>query len=393
MAKEFSDVEFVVNELVTSPEQARRLKERLSQADGILLIHLSMGIGNMLREVLGVGRPTILFAAPYSGHEWTWFGRLMKQKEGALLDCLLTSDYNQLAAAIRPFRAVHHLREAKILNVTRRELPTGYVKEVKEKFGTEIVRIGRERMLEAYQAIPEAEARAETKRWMEGAEKIVEPPEEEVFRSCKLALAMQKVLDEENATLITIDCYGTMWRQLPAYPCIGHARLNNLGLAGICESDLQACMTFILLQSISGKPGFVNDPTVDVSRNAIILAHCVGTPKMDGLEGEAAPYRLRSVMERQEGATCQVMMRLGQPVTSAMLIGTDLLVYFTGEIIETPDLPRGCRTKITVKVDGDIEKLWQNWTDGLHRVTCYGDLTKDLRRLCRFKGIKMVNEA
>jgi len=70
-----------------------------------------------------------------------------------------------------------------------------------------------------------------------------------------------------------------------------------------------------------------------------------------------------------------------------------LLLHFTGEIIETPDLPRGCRTKITVRVDGDAEKLWQNWSHGLHRVTCYGDLRKDLQRFCRFTGINLVDEA
>jgi hypothetical protein len=29
----------------------------------------------------------------------------------------------------------------------------------------------------------------------------------------------------------------------------------------------------------------------------------------------------------------------------------------------------------------------------LHRVTCYGDLTADLKRFCRFKGMQLVNEA
>ena len=71
----------------------------------------------------------------------------------------------------------------------------------------------------------------------------------------------------------------------------------------------------------------------------------------------AAPYRLRTIMERQEGCVCQVRMRLNQKVTTAELIGTDELLYFTGEIIEAPDSPRGCRTKITVRVAGDAETL------------------------------------
>jgi hypothetical protein len=392
LSKELADVEFVGNVLITSQEGARRFRESIGDVDGILLIHLSMGIWNMLLEILAARKPTVLFAAPYSGHEWTGFGSLRKQKEGSLLECILTSDLDQLSAAIRPFRAIHHLREAKILNVTTNDF-SSFAGMMKEKFGTEIIKISRDRVLEAYNSIPDGDAREEARRWIEGAEKVVEPSEDEIFRSCKLALALQKIADEENAVMVTVDCYGSMWRQLPAYPCISHARMNSIGLGGMCESDLRAAMTQLIIQGLSGRPGFCNDPTMDLSRNAIILAHCMGTPKMDGPEGKAAPYRLRSVMERQEGATPQVFMDVGRKTTSAILANQNLIHYFTGEIIEAPDLPRGCRTKIVVRVDGDAERLWQNWSHGLHRVTCYGDISKDLERFCRFNSVQLVNEA
>ncbi len=395
MKKELAGVEFVGNKLVTSPAEAKQIAAELKDVDGILAIHLTMGAMGMFQELLALNKPTVLFAAPYSGHEWTGFGGLRKGKQGALLECMLTSDLDQLAVAIRPFRAIHHLREAKILNVTTRDF-SGYARAMKEKFGTDMKRISREQILDYYNAVSDADAKAETKRWMSGAKKVVEPSENEVFRSCKLALAFEKLMDDESATMMTVDCYGTMWRGtilLPAYPCLGFSRLNCMGLGGMCESDLPSCMTQIMFQGLSGKPGFVNDPTMDESKNAIILAHCMGTPKMDGPDGRTEPYNLRCVMERQEGVTTQVFMRIGQKTTSGKLIGTDTLLYFTGDIIEAPDVPRGCRTKITVKVDGDPELLWQNWTHGLHRLTCYGDLTKDLKRFCRFKQIKLVNEA
>jgi hypothetical protein len=65
--KEFADVDFFVDQLVTKKEEFSPLKDRLQDADGILLIHLSMGMGGVIREVLTVKRPTVLFAAPYSG--------------------------------------------------------------------------------------------------------------------------------------------------------------------------------------------------------------------------------------------------------------------------------------------------------------------------------------
>jgi hypothetical protein len=392
---ELSDVEFVIDQLVSSPDQIKPLKSNLEGVDGILAIHFNMGVRPILDEILSVGKPTVLFAAPYSGHGWTGFGALQNQELGAKLECMLTSDYSQLAVAIRPFRAIHHLREARILNVTTRNLDN-YANTMKDKFGTEIKQVERERVLDAYNAVSDNDAKAETERWIKNAKELVEPSPGEVFKSCKLALAFENMLDEEKATVMTIDCYGTMWDKtikLPAYPCVGFTRLNNMGLGGICESDLQSAMTHIIFQGLSGKPGFISDPTVDESKNAIILAHCLGTTKMDGPDGPAAPYKLRTVMERTEGVVPQVFMRTGQKVTQAKLVGTDFLPYFTGEIIEAPDIDRGCRTKITVKVDGDVEKLWKNWSSGLHRVTCYGDIKKELGSFCKYKDIKMVNEA
>jgi hypothetical protein len=393
MTKDFADVDFFVNTLVTKQEELGPLQGRLPEADGILLIHLSMGVGAAIREVLNLKKPTVLFAAPYSGHEWSGFGALRNAPGGENLECMLTSDLGQLAAAVRPFRAIHHLREARILNVTSRALPEAYTRTVAAKFGTEIKTVDLPRVLAAYEAIEPKAAEAEARRWIKGAVKVVEPPRTEVVNSCRLALAFEQLLAQEEATCITVDCYGTMYRKLPAFPCVGFVRLNDMGLAGICESDLTSAMTFLLLQALSGRPGFISDPTVDESKQAIILAHCLGSRRMDGPDGPAQPYKLRTIMERQEGCVPQVRMRVGQRVTQALLVGSERLLYFTGEIIESPDIDRGCRTKMTVKVDGDLEKLWQHWAHGLHRVTCYGDVTPDLKRFCRYKGLQLVNEA
>lgn len=396
--RESADVDFVVDELVTSAEQAAALGTRLQHVDGILAIHFNIGVGQILREVLAVGKPTVVFAQPYSGHEWVGFGALQREDLGSKLECLLTSDFSQLALAIRPFRAIHHLREAVILNLTTRSFDT-YAAAAREKFGTEIRRVDRDRVLSAYEAVSDRDARAEAARWVRGAVQVVEPPAEDIYRSSRLALALERLLHEEDATDITIDCYGTMWDgtiQLPAYPCLGFTRLNDMGCGGICESDLASAMTHVLYRGLVGRPGFISDPTVDESNGTIILAHCLGTTKMDGPAGPAAPYRLRTIMERQEGVVPQVEMRVGQKVTQAILVGSDFLPYFTGEIVGAPvgtDVDRGCRTKIVVKVDGDVTSLWKNWSSGLHRQTCYGDITKELRMFCRFTDIRMVNEA
>jgi hypothetical protein len=395
---ELRDVEFPVDSLVTSAEHVKSLQEELTHVDGILAIHFNMGIVPILQELLKAGQPTVVFARPYSGHEWTHFGELQEQPWGAKLECVLSSDTSQLAAAIRPFRAIHYFREAKILDLTTSDI-SEFAGAAKDKFGTVVRPVSLEHMVSVYESINDSAAAAEADRWIKEAARVVEPSKEDIFKSAKLALAFEKLLLQEGSTIMTVDCYGTMWDKtikLPAYPCLGFARLNNLGFGGICESDLRCAMTHILFQGLAGRPGFVSDPTVDESKGSIILAHCMGTPKMDGPAKPAAPFKIRTVMERREGVVPQVEMRVGEKFTQAILTDMNSVRYFTGEIIEAPvglEADRGCRTKIDVRVDGNITALWKNWTAGLHRQTCYGDISKELASFCRFAGLKLVNEA
>jgi hypothetical protein len=392
---DMADVDFVVDELVSSPAQVVAMTDQLKTVDGILVIHLSIGIWPILTEILKVGRPTVFFAVPYSGHEWASLGRLEQQPEGALLEAMLTSDLTQLAAAIRPFRAIHHLREAKILDVTTRP-PDPLAAPFKDKFGTELKQISLQRVEAAFQSISDDAARSEADRWITGALMVVEPAEADIVKSCKLALAFEKLLDEEDATVMTVDCYGSMWDKtikLPAYPCVGFSRLNSMGYGGICESDLPCALTHIIFQGLSGRPGFISDPTVDEASNSIILAHCMGTVRMEGPANPPSRYKLRTVMERQEGVVPQVFFPVGLQAMQAKLVSADQMIYFTGTVTDAPDVERGCRTKVVIGLDGSAEQLWKHWAYGLHRVTCYGNIIKDLERFCRFTNIKLVNEA
>lgn len=389
---ELPDVDFFVDELIGTPAELVPLADRLKQADGILGVHLTLGTLPVMKELLKFGRPTMIFSAPYAGHEWFYLSDLRRSEPGKKMECVLTTDYHELVAAIRPFRALHHLREARILNLSAAHHPADYPAQVKEKFGTDISLVPLDRMLKIYDSIDDRDAKAEADRWTRGAKAVVEPSAEEIFKSCKLALAFEKLMDEEQATVMTVDCYGSMWRKTPAYPCIGFARLNDMGLGGICQSDLPCVMTHIVLQGLTGRPGFVCNPTFDFSTHSATLIHCLGCTKMDGPDKPGAPYKLRDVMERQEGAVPQVFMRVGEPVTQTILEGVTTIRYFTGRITATPDVDRGCRTQITVKVDGNVEHLWRNWTAGIHRVTCYGNVAGDLERFCRFADLKLINE-
>ncbi|HPC61310.1 MAG TPA: twin-arginine translocation signal domain-containing protein [Verrucomicrobiota bacterium] len=385
-----ADVEFVDGGVIGDVKEVPLLREKLEGVDGILAIHLTLHTGPTIKSLLDFNLPVVLFTVPYSGHEWHIVSGL--QREGKLIEVLPSSQYADLAVAVRPFRAIHRLREARVLHLSQKEANADYVRAVRARFGTEIVSLFPDDLAKAYQAADLAEAEADAKRWVKEARKIVEPSRQEILKSSLMYVAMKNLMAEHRAAAITMNCLGMgLIDKGMGYPCLGFVRLNNLGLGGICEADLKSTMTHLIFSYLVGRPGFVTDPVFDLSNNTIIHAHCVAATQMEGPQSRPAPYFIRSHLEDNAGASLMVKMPVGRKLTMARLIGTDFMLFATGDAVDSPMVERGCRTKLTMRVE-NIEKMLHNWSCGLHRVVFYGDHTRDLERFCRFKGIRILRE-
>jgi hypothetical protein len=96
-------------------------------------------------------------------------------------------------------------------------------------------------------------------------------------------------------------------------------------------------------------------------------------------------------LEDNRGVSLMVKMPVGRKISMARLIGTDNLLFSTGDAIDTPFVERGCRSKVTMRVE-NIDRFLHNWSCGLHRVVFYGDHTSDLARYCRFAKIRLLRE-
>jgi L-fucose isomerase-like protein len=83
---------------------------------------------------------------------------------------------------------------------------------------------------------------------------VVEPSRDEIIKSSRMYLAIKKLLEEESTSAITINCLG-LFRQgaFPAYPCLAFSRLNDEGLTGVCEADLDSTLTQLIVGYISNR--------------------------------------------------------------------------------------------------------------------------------------------
>lgn len=390
LSSQLADVEFIEAGLVSSAEQLNAAKEKIRGAAGILAIHLTMGIGGYLQSLFATNLPIVLFSLPYSGHEWHTIASW--QKQGKLIEVFPTSRHTDVLTAIRPFRAIQRLSEAKVLHISQHSPDASYCKALKEKFGTEIIGLGFRELQQAYDDADRSEAMADMRQWVKEAKKIIEPTRDDILKSSVMYIAMRDLLRQHQAEAVTMNCLGMgLMEHGMGYPCLGFVRFNNMGLGGVCEADIKSTMTHLIFRHLVGRPGFVTDPVLDFSNGTIIHAHCVAATRMEGPSSPAAPYHIRTHLEDGKGVSLMVKLPTDKPLTMARLLGTDKMLFSTGTAVGSPFVDRGCRTKLTMKVD-NIEKFLENWSSGLHRVVFYGDHTRDIRSYCRFNQIQLLNE-
>jgi hypothetical protein len=398
--KKLGDVTFVGGETVP-PDDIAAVVAKLSNADGVLMFHLSGHGGGApqeaMQKLVDIGLPTAVFTQPFSGHGWMYFPQW--QKEGKKVVLLPTSDWSELDRVAALMRVPARLKQTRIL-VVRGPMGTPAAcaaEQVKVKFGVEMIPITVEQTIEAFNAVDINDAKAEAEQyWIRPAKDIVEPTRDEVVGAARFYLALKNLMAANRAIAVTSsNCMGG-----PAKGCLAFSKLNDMGCVGACEGDMDSTLTMLMFAYAFGVPGFISDPVFDTSRNALIHFHCTSATKMDGPNGKRRPFTIRTQTDSHRGVSLDVENRVGQPVTCAKLVNLDTMLISTGKIIDVTHDPLGCRTQFVTEVP-DARNMFQNWGAGLcgkdtmtllHRVVFYGDHAQSMRDMGVLVGFKVVEE-
>lgn len=395
-------VRFTGGEMIRSAAEMSAWLEKPDDADVVLAFNMVTIVYPLLKLLVASGKPSLMFALPYAGHDWTHAAAFIQR--GAKLDLVASSDFRDLDSYLPLFRTIHHLRHSRVLLMSPPAARPKGAEAFTARYGTAFSYPGYLDLKAAYDASDAGRAARMADEFIQEASKVVEPTRPEIVDSMRLYLGIQKLMEQEKANAIAIDCLGGFGRkELPAYPCVAFSRLNDAGLYGVCENDLESTMTQLLVTSFSGMPGFVSDPVFDTSRNEVIHAHCVSATKMEGIHGKSSPYMVRSHLEDHKGVSMQVLVPGGSPVTVAKFADAGRLMVSGGEALGNVDDERGCRTKIRTRVK-DAARLLHGWAaaldtpdmpgtrDLLHRVVFYGDHMASIERLGRLTGFKVIEE-
>jgi len=314
-------VEFVGGDLVQTPQEAAKVAAKVKDTDAVLIFHFSCRTDKEMKIILDVGKPTIIFSQPFSGHEWMRINMWRKAGEKFLL--LTSSSYDDIARAVALLLAPARMSKTRMISIPGKldGIPAACSAEnIKARFGAEVVPVSYQRVVEILHTIDRKDAETEAEDyWIRPAKKIVEPPREEIVKAAGVYLMVKKLMQQERAQAVTIDCFGELPVAKLGYPCFTFSKLDDLGLAGVCEVDIDCMLTSLLYLYAFDIPGFITDPLFDTSKNAVIHAHCTAPTKMDGPAGKRAPFTIRTHRDDDAGASLEVELRLGQVITRLIL--------------------------------------------------------------------------
>jgi len=398
--KRLGNIKLVMGQSRNLQETAALLARSGPDAPVLLINVQNFALTRVVAPVLKSGRPMLVFSLPASGHDWMYAPRW--RREGHPVALLASSDYDELERGLRLLRVVPMMKKTKILLFlpARGTASACSPEKVKQRLGAEVRVVQQSDFDEMLGAVDEKAVQNEAETWTKNAKQIFEPSEEDIKKAARVSIALERLVEEQQADGLAVgSCMGWLTR---GFPCLGFSRLRDRGIPAACEGDMDSLLTMLLFQYAMDRPGFQGNATFDTARNALWTAHCTAPLKMDGPDGDAAPYLLRGHSEVQgSGCVPEVRYRIGQVITRAKMINLDTFLVSTGEIIDVPEKSvHGCRTQIVTKVR-DAAKMASNWSRALetedamtllHRVVFYGDHMQTLRHLADLMDLKVVEE-
>lgn len=159
--------------------------------------------------------------------------------------------------------------------------------------------------------------------------------------------------------------------------------LNDEGILAGCEGDLQSIFTLLAAKALTGKAGFMANPSmINARTNEIILAHCTV-----GLK-QTEKYVIRNHFETETGIGIQGILPTGD-VTILKCGGECLDEYYlsTGTLTENTNYINMCRTQVRVKLDTPADYFLKNPL-GNHHILIHGNYETVLNEFLQANSCK-----
>lgn len=254
----------------------------------------------------------------------------------------------------------------------------------KRRWGVEYTDIPLERIYERYDKITDNEVGASCAAFASQALACREATPEDLLKAMRLYRAIRRVCEEEKLSAVTLNCFKLI-EQIGTTGCLALSLLNNEGILAGCEGDLQTIFTLLASRVLTGKVGFMANPSmVNIHNHEIIFAHCTIPTKL------TEQYIIRNHFETNSSIGIQGVMPTGE--VTIIRCGCECLDEYylsTGTLIENTNYLKLCRTQIRVKMDSPVDYFLKN-PIGNHHIVLPGNHEEVLNEFLQANTCKRV---
>lgn len=252
----------------------------------------------------------------------------------------------------------------------------------KRRWGIEYMDIPLERIYEVYDRIHNNDVGASCAAVASQALACREGTPEDMLKAMRLYRAVKKICKEEKLNALTLSCFKLIERT-GTTGCLALAMLNDEGIIAGCEGDLQSVFTMLAAKALTGKTGFMANPSmINTRTNEIILAHCT-----IGLK-QTERYIIRNHFETETGIGIQGLLPTGD-VTLVKCGGECLDEYYLsmGTLTENTNYINMCRTQVRVKMNTPADYFLKNPL-GNHHILLQGNYEEALNEFLQANACK-----
>lgn len=212
-------------------------------------------------------------------------------------------------------------------------------------------------------------------------------------------------------------CSTRRLNELQFTPCLIHSLLNEQGIPSACEYDVNAALSMMLLEAISGNAAYMGNtnvlpyedgelikadgmaamqfPEIEDKENLYHTWHSTHNRKMHGIEEKAAPYAIRHFAYDQGFGPVfryDYNRDAGQVITTVRF-SPDLKKLFVGkgEIVCGGDYDKNnCNNYLIYRVADQKKYFDAQMEVGTHLPLTYGDFTQELKLFGECVGLEVL---
>lgn len=372
----------------------------ITEEDTLVVIPMSGAIQKEIIASAEKAKNAIVYAAYVLGNVSDEASKLMLMHNAAptVMDCwgVLNRDHkqarialnaNELQMNIKVFSAIEYMSNSKIILVGETEpWVISNSKEIStyEKLGVTIEKVTQKELAEMYHNTTAAESEEYYSHFKEGASEIVEPSNEDIINSARMAAAIDKIMDKYDANGMALACFNLLNEGTNG--CLGVSYINDCTDKFVsCEGDLDSAVTMLLMKTIANTKLWMANPGLHPA-GIVNFSHCTAPINVES-KGNCN-YKLRNHHESGIGTSLEVDMPVNKVVTACRISDNASKISINrGISIEGP-YETACRTQMYIKFDDFNHYL--KTALGCHQVFAFEDITEPIKLLAEALALDII---